>query len=85
MHLAKLYEDAHFTSDPESGQTACGVDITEDFLITHLSDRNAVYYIAKFDDARDLDICTECREYVDSEHELQDDEYNQLVEKANST
>lgn len=82
MYLAKLYEEAHFAAGPDDAHTLCGREIHDEFLVKDLGMRNAVYYIAKFDDSPEMTVCTECSEAVHDAHDLSDEEYDHVVDLA---
>jgi len=41
-----------------------------------------VYYIEKFEQDNEMDVCGTCAEYVRDHHTLSDEEYNEVTEFA---
>lgn len=82
MYLAKLFDDAHFAVNEADGETVCGDQIHDDFLLKEMSPRNAVYYIEKFEGGDEMHICPECRAYVRENHGLSEEECTELAQLA---
>lgn len=84
MYLAKLYAEAHFATEKDAATTICEQEINDDYLVKDLGFHNAVYYIEKFEQGDEMEVCGTCAEYVRENHGLSDEEYEDLAQSARS-
>ncbi len=82
MYLAKLFDEAHFAVETDADETVCEKPIHNDFLVKDIGFKNAVYYIEKFEQGAEMDICEKCADYIRDNHDLSDETYNEVAESA---